>query len=199
MNILNTELECPGCGRPITLTQKECACGRPIVLSTFSSVMNISFPELNKYAQIYQKALAENPDNRILNNSVAMCYLKLKMYDKAFKHFEKALEENFDDVETYFYAAVSLLSGRKAFLAPRQNINKIEELLNAAVSIEPRGIFYLFWAYIKLDYFKRKFLRTTPDYLTMFSMAQEYGYSELDKENLFNTLGVECPALLTVK
>ncbi len=153
-------------------------------------------PELNRYARTYQKALASNPDNALLNNSVAMCYLKLKMYEKAIDAFEKAIEDDFDNPETYFYAAVSLLGGQKAFLTPRPKIDKIEEMLNAAVSIEPRGIFYLFWAYIKHDYFKRKFLRTTPDYMAILSMAQEYGYSDLDRENLFALLGVECPSAL---
>ena len=77
-----------------------------------------------------------------------------------------------------------------------KSADKIEEMLNAAVSIEPRGIFYLFWASIKQDYFKRKFLRTTPDYMAMLAMAQEYGYSDLDRENLFAILGVECPSAL---
>lgn len=44
------------------------------------------------------------------------------------------------------------------------NINKAEEYLNAACMIEPKGFYYLFWAYIKYDYFERKFLNTSPDY-----------------------------------
>lgn len=198
MTYQNIELECPGCGRPVSIGQKECSCGRPIVISTFSSVSSMPLPELNKYARTYQKALASNPDNSVLNNSVAMCYLKLKMYDKAFQAFEKAVEDDFDNPETYFYAAVSLLGGQKAFLAPRPKIDKIEELLNAAVMIEPRGIFYLFWAYIKQDYFKRKFLRTSPDYMDMLTLAKDYGYSDLDRQNLFSILNVECPSALLV-
>lgn len=198
MDIQNIELECPGCGRPITIGQKECSCGRPIVISTFSSVSEIPLPELNKYAKTYQNALAANPDNTLLNNSIAMCYLKLKMYDKASDAFEKAIMDNFENPETYFYAAVSLLGGQKAFLTPRSKIDKIEEMLNAAISIESRGIFYFFWAYIKQDYFKRKFLRTTPDYMEMLSTAQKYGYSNLDVKELFDILGVECPSVLLV-
>lgn len=153
-------------------------------------------PDLNKYTRTYQTALNENPDNPQLNSSVGMCYLKLKLYDKAFEAFEKAIECDFDNPETYFYAAISLLAGQKAFLTPRTKIDKIEELLNAATMIEPRGIFYLFWAYIKQDYFKRKFLRTSPDYSQMLSIAQERGYSETDRDNLFSLLGVECPSAL---
>ncbi len=153
-------------------------------------------PELNKYARTYQKALATNPDNTLLNNSVAMCYLKLKMYDKAFDAFEKAIEDNFDNPETYFYAAVSLLGGQKAFLTPRPKIDKIEEMLNAAVSIKPFGVYYLFWSYIKYDYFHRKCFNTSPDFRDMLSKAKEFGYSDLDRDGLFTLLGVECPSEL---
>ena len=73
-------------------------------------------PEVNKYAGAYRSALSQHPDNTELNNSIAMCYLKLKLYDKAQASFAKAIEDNFDNSETYFYAAISLLSGKKAFL-----------------------------------------------------------------------------------
>lgn len=196
MEIQNIELECPGCGRPVAINQKTCSCGRPIVISTFQSVHEMPLPELNKYARTYQKALEEHPKDPSLNNSVAMCYLKMKMYDKAYEAFDKAIADDIDNPETYFYAAVSLLSGQKAFLTPRPKIDKIEELLNAATMIEPRGVFYLLWAYIKQDYFKRKFLKTTPDYTQMLATAKEHGYSDLDRDNLFALLGVAIPSAL---
>jgi tetratricopeptide (TPR) repeat protein len=71
----------------------------------------MSLPEVNKYMGAYRKALAENPDSQELNTSVAMCYLKL--YDKAIPAFEKAIEDNFDNSEIFFYAAVSLLRGKR--------------------------------------------------------------------------------------
>lgn len=85
------ELNCPGCGARVSTAQKECDwCHKPIVISTFNSVYSMPMPEVNKYAGTYRKALTENPDNTELNKSIAMCYLKLKMYDKAlgaFVHF----------------------------------------------------------------------------------------------------------------
>jgi tetratricopeptide (TPR) repeat protein len=50
-------------------------------------------PAVNKMAGAYKNALAESPNNQELNNSLAMCYLKLKLYDKALPAFEKALAE----------------------------------------------------------------------------------------------------------
>ena len=188
------ELECPGCGRPLTTDVKECpACHRPVVISSFNSVYSMTADEVNKYANSFNKALQNNPDNRILNASIAMCYLKLKLYDKALPAFEKAIEDNFDNSETYFYAAVCSLKGRKAFLAQREEIDKIEKFIGAAIMVEPRGVYYLFWAYIKYDYYERKYLKTSPNYKDMLNKAIESGCTQADSDMLFSILGVPCP------
>jgi len=187
-------INCPGCGARASTGQAVCEwCHQPIIISTFSSVYSMSMPEVNKYANEYRKALNENPDNTDLNNSVAMCYLKLKLYDKALPAFEKAMEDNFDNSETYFYSAVCLLKGRKAFLLLRPEIDKIEEFINAALMIEPRGIYYYLLAYIKNDYFSRKFFKTSPTYQEALIMAEQAGYSPFDSEQLFGILGVDKP------
>lgn len=78
-------------------------------------------------------------------------------------------------------------------MAQRAEINKAEEFLNAALMIEPKGIYYYLWAYIKYDYFKRKFLNTTPNYLDMLNSAEQFQTSEVDKLNLFEILNIENP------
>ncbi len=70
---------------------------------------------VNKYVNSFSAALKSTPDNDLLNISAAMCYLKLKLYDKAKFAFEKAIENDIDNSEAYFYAAVSLLKGKKHF------------------------------------------------------------------------------------
>lgn len=191
------ELNCPGCGARVSTSQKECDwCHKPIVISTFNSVYSMPMPEVNKYAGAYRKALAENPDNTDLNKSIAMCYLKLKMYDKALGAFEKAIEDNFDDSEVYFYAAICSLNGKKAFLQQRPTINKILEYMEAALMIESKGIYYYFLAYIKYDYFKRKSFITNPTYLDYYQEALSVGVSEYDITQLYSILGVARPEYL---
>lgn len=153
-------------------------------------------PLINKYANAYRQALSEFPENPELSTSVAMCYLKLKLYDKAVIAFEKAAEGNFDNSEIFFYAAVCLLKGQKAFLQQRQTIDKIEEYINTALMIEPRGVYYYFWAYIKYDYFSRKSYRTTPTYQDALEMANNAGASPFDIEQLYGILGVARPSCL---
>ena len=85
------DIQCPGCGAPVDTGQKECIyCHRPVVITTFNSVYDMPMPEVNKYANEYRKNLADNPDNQELNTSIAMCYLKLGLYDKAAAAFEKS-------------------------------------------------------------------------------------------------------------
>lgn len=193
------ELNCPGCGSPVDTGQKICKyCKQPVLISTFNSVYEMPAPMINKYANAYRKALAESPDNQELNHSIAMCYLKLKLYDKALSSFEKAMEDNFDNSETFFYAAICLLKGQKAFLTQRAAIDKIEEYINAALMIEPKGIYYYFQAYIKYDYFSRKFYKTTPTYQEALALAQQSGISPFDCQQLFGILGVDCPEQLAI-
>lgn len=191
------EITCPGCGERLTLDMKKCpSCHGPVVISTFNSVYSMSSLDTNKYANAYKKALSENPNDRELNISIAMCYLKLNLFDKALPAFEKAIEDNFDNSEAYFYAAVCLLKGKKAFLQPRPIIDRIIEYINAAIMIEPKGIYYYFLAYIKYDYFARKSYITTPNHEETLLLARQTGFSDYDVLQLFDVLHVEKPSCL---
>lgn len=191
------ELECPGCGKAITTSTQQCPqCFREIVISTFNSVSGMSPLEINKQANAYRKAMINNPNNQTLNMSIAFCYLKLKLYDKAIPCFEKAIEDNFDNSETYFYAAIALLKGKKAFLSPRSVIDKIEEYIQAAIMIEPKGIYYYFWAYIRYDHHFRKSYRMTPNYQEVLAQAKQIGLSQTDIIELYKILEVERPEVL---
>jgi hypothetical protein len=110
------------------------------------------------------------------------------------------MEDNFDNSETFFYAAICLLKGQKAFLAQRAAIDKIEEYINAALMIEPKGVYYYFWAYIKYDYFNRKSYKTSPSYQEALAMAQTAspGVSAFDCQQLYDVLGVDCPESLVI-
>ncbi len=197
MNAQVISLDCPGCGAPVATSDKICGyCDKPIIITSFSSIQDMTMPEVNKYAGAYRKILAENPDNMAINNSIGMCYLKLKLYDKALPAFEKAMEDNFENSETFFYAAVSVLAGKIAFLAKRPEIDKIQEYVNAAKMIEPKGIYDYFLAYIKYDYFKRKFLKISPTYEDDLRTARENGISPSEVNQLFEVLRVQKPDVL---
>lgn len=192
-------LKCPNCKFGVSSDQIKCpACKKDIMIVSYSSLQSMSPPEVNKYANAYREELAANPNNKDLNISIAMCYLKLKLYDKALPAFEKAMEDNFDNSEVFFYAAVTLLKGQKAFVAQRANIDKILEYLNAANMIETKAIYHYFLAYIKQDYFDRKYLNIAPNWKDELATALEIGLTEEEVNQMFELMGVEQPACLCV-
>ncbi len=188
------DLKCPGCGEPVKTDQKCCKfCGREIVISSFNSVYDMTDQELNKYANTYKKALNEHPENAELSASIGMCYLKLKLYDKAYENFEKAIEEDFDNSEVFFYAAISLLKGKKAFLATKAIIDKAIELVNAAIMIENRGIYFYFLSYLKYDFYSRKSLNAFPSFEEELINARNNSVTSSDIHKLFELLCVTIP------
>ncbi len=198
---MNVEsLKCVNCELALEPGMKKCpACDSPVVITSFNSVYSMSVQELNQNRMGYQKMLQKHPDNPDLHTSIAMCFLKLGMPDKALPEFEKAIENNLDNPENYFYAAVCMLNGKKAFLSQRPIIDKIEEYLQAAIMLEPRGVFYLFWAYIRQDYHERKFLRVSPRYDELAQEAAENNLTPEDHRRLFDELlKVPCPSALEI-
>lgn len=191
------EIKCPGCGARLQIDQKECEyCHAPVIISSMSDIFNMSAANVSKYSKSYESDLSDNPDNAELNNSLAMCYLKMGFYDRALEKFDKAIEQDLNNPETYLYAAVCVLAGRKPFLTPRSDIDRIEQYLNAALTIEEKGLYRYFQAYIKYDFFKRKFLKTSPTWEECLAKAKADGVSEADSVQLFSILKQEKPSCM---
>jgi tetratricopeptide (TPR) repeat protein len=187
-----TQLQCPSCGAPVAITDKSCSfCSGPVLIKSFQSVKDLPMGKLNKFADFYRKGVAADPNNGEMQNSLAMCYLKLKMYGKAHEAFEKAIAANIDSSESYFYAAISVLGGKRPFLIPRPMIDKAEEYLNAAVMIEPKGVYYYLMAFIRFDYHERKHFSVRPNWEEYKLNADSAGYSEDDANSLFSILNVQ--------
>lgn len=191
------EIKCPGCGARLQINQKECEyCHAPVIISSMSDIFNMSAANVSKYSKSYESDLSDNPDNAELNNSLAMCYLKMGFYDRALEKFDKAIEQDLNNPETYLYAAVCVLAGRKPFLTPRSDIDRIEKYINAALMLEENGLFRYFQAYIKYDYFKRKFFKTTPAWEQCLAQAKQDGFSPADVNQLFSVLKQEIPSCM---
>lgn len=193
------QIKCPGCGASVSTSDEVCEyCGKPVIIKSFNSVASMSMPQLNKYVGSYKKELDSIGENDAINKSIAMCYLKLKQYKMAGKYYQKAMEDNFDDSENYFYAAVCLLEGKKAFLTTRTVINQIETYINDAISIENKGVYYYLLAYIKYDYYKRKGFGTSPDYMECINNAMQCNLTRMDAEQMFEILSVTMPQELSI-
>lgn len=197
MELKTISLNCPGCGAPVSTSIKDCSfCGRPVIISSFNSVEQMSILELKKYSSEYSNILKDQKSSKI-SFSAGICNLKLKLYDNAIENFEQAVQANIDNVDGYFYLAISLLKGKKAFLQDREVIDKVLEYLNAIIEISQQGLYYYFRAYIKYDYFQRKFYRIEPNYKEDLEKAKVLSISEIDKKTLFEMLSVDMPMQLS--
>ena len=170
------------------------SCDAPAHVPHYETVAAMTPPQVNKYVSAIQVQLAENPNDKQLNSSLGICFIRLKLLDKALPFFEKAMEDNFADPNPYFYAAVCLLKGKKAFLATRPEIETMERYLNAANDLEPRAVFYYFLAYLKCDYYERKHLTSKPSSKELLETARQNGLTEKDVAGLYDLLKVERPA-----
>ena len=69
------DTRCSGCGEPADIGQTKCKyCKKPVLISTFNSVHAMPMPMVNQYAAANREGLQNDPNNKDLNNSLAMCY-----------------------------------------------------------------------------------------------------------------------------
>ena len=126
----------------------------------------------------------------------ALSCMNKKRYGEAVVHFEKAIETDGADDENYFFAAACLLGGREAFAAERDTVDRIEKYLREAVSINAKGIYSYFQAYIRYDYFRRRGIAMLPDFISYLLAAQKAGYSDAELACFWEMLNVVRPYAL---
>lgn len=183
-------LRCPGCGHAVSQETKQCEyCGRIIEITSFSQAETLTAEDLKKHIALYISMTGEKA-NSSLYFSQGVCFLKLKFYDKAIESFEKAISADFSNEEAYFYCAVATLKGKKPFVLSRAEIEKTESFLENAATFKDCGIYRYFQAYVRHDYYFRKYFNVFPDYSEFLYKAKTLGVSEKDIENLFKLLGV---------
>ena len=146
-------------------------CGKPVIIKDFSTAAALANADIGKYTSYYTKILSSDPGNRDVNVALAFCYMRLKLYDKATEAFDKAMDNNLDNPDVFFSAAVALLKGKRAYFAPRAAVDKCMEYINAAMTISPKGIYQYFLAYIKYDYFFKPY---TPERIAADGKATVY-------------------------
>ena len=198
------DLSCVSCGAGISPDIHKCEyCGRVIVIKNFASLKNVANKDIILWSRLIESgnitATGSTAEvGRAIPEyasafSLACCYLRLELYDKALVFFEKAMNYGSDNPETYFLAATAMLKGKKPFLHSITLIKKALEYLNAAEMLEPRSDFSLLAAYIKYDFFSRKCLRIEPDWQCELQKAVDLGISYESAVDLFGLLKSDIP------
>lgn len=129
-----------------------------------------------------------------LTNYIQM--VKTRQYSVALQHFESEISLGTTNDEIYYYAAICLLNGKKAFLQDSSTVTKALKYISAAIQNSPKGKYYYYMAYLKYDFFERKSYDLTPNYREALRMANLMGISESEKSELFALLSVPRPSCL---
>ena len=189
---------CPGCKQPVSTDQVKCRfCKRQIVIQRISDIQAMPAAEMSNYMNTYKSIVAENPAHKGLNGALAVCYINMKMYDKALDVFNKIMDDNVDNPDMFFNTAVCHLRGKKPFQCQRSDIDAAIKYVNAANSLQPNAMNHLLLSYIKQDYFERKYLQVSPSWRDELEAAESYGANEATVKELGAALNVQLPEEIT--
>lgn len=189
-------LQCPSCFCTISADQENCEyCGNKIVIETINDMSNLSSEALRNYGRSYTKNLEQGiGDRQEMEGALAFIFLKMKLYEKAEDHFSKAVDEFCNNPDLYYGWAISILRGKGAYGCYRETVDEAMSYLNAALSIEKKGIYYYFQAFLSYDYFFSKGFRVSPNYVDYLNLAiGTRNLTRADINHLYELLNVPCP------
>ena len=168
-----------------------------MLVTSMSGLVAFGLGDLNAHVKTLREALGAGAEDPRLHATLGMCLLRLGFPERALSHFEKAIEDDFEDSECYFHAAIASLGGKKAFLAPLAAIRTAERYLDVALQLDQRGIYAYFYGYLRFDYYERKSLNAQPGFAFYLDEARRLGSTELDIAALADLLRVD-PASVVI-
>lgn len=196
-------LKCSNCGESLTESMAKCpSCDQAVVIKKVSSLLGLPSAELHSRSRLMDREIMGGQNGNLVSDAdftAGCCFLRLKMFDQAIVRLGRAVDSDPCNVNALFCMAIAALKGKKAFLVPLADIRKVQEYLDAAMLVDERGIFRYFLAYIKQDFYARRFLKVEPSWHDEMQIALSLGVGQEERDELFNLLGVSCPVELSVR
>ena len=190
-------LRCPTCGANISLDSDSCEyCGNILMISKVETLTATPIEQINKIKTAFQTLPLNEKEEPSVQNTLGFCYLRLGLFKNALSAFEKSMEAFPDNPDNYYSAAICTLNGKKPFLLNREIIEKAESYIDAAIQLQEKAIYYFLFAFIRYDYFYRKHLKVSPNYLDYLQNANRLGIIESDRKSVFSLLKLDIPEVL---
>ena len=192
---------CPQCGAPVKVGGNKCEyCGAEFMVTSLVYLDKFDKSGINKYINYYKQLLKDNPDDGELNLAMGVCYLDLRLYDLAARHFTKAIEQIPDYSDVYYYYALALFKGRRPKVLTLTEIRKIEDYLNAAIQLDSsKSKYYYLLAVIKHDFYIKNGLKVNPPtFEELISQAKSKPYEETEIRKMLQLVPVNDQYLLNL-
>ena len=186
-------LKCSNCGESLSEAMARCpSCNQPVVIKKASSLLGMTPSELDSRRRLMDAATLGAGDSPFASDAdftSGCCLMRLKMFDQALIRFDKVLSTNPSNADAFFCAAIAVLKGKRPFLAPLSDVRRAQAYLDAAKTLEARGVFLCFIAYTKQDFYERRCLRVEPNWRQEMRSAVAKGLTLEDMRGLFALLG----------
>jgi tetratricopeptide (TPR) repeat protein len=157
---------------------------------SFDKLNTVSRNELNGLMKSYQEMLNRDPEDGESCFRLAMCYLHVRIFEKASEYFQRAAQLLLNDSDAYYYFGLSLLSGRRPKTLSLKEVRFIEENLNIAMDLDDnQGKYYYLAAILKYDYYLENGLRIdSPSPDDLFIIAKQKKHDQGEIERLLNSI-----------
>lgn len=148
--------ECPQCGAPAKPSQRNCEfCKAEFFITSVAYLGKLDQGGINKYLQHYKKLTKENPDDAEGYLGLGITFLQLGMFPLALKSFERVIELSPEIPQSYYYASLAKIQGRRLMTLSLKEAKDVESLANTAAQIDPGNpTFTLLLALIRRDYYE---------------------------------------------
>lgn len=155
---------CPQCGAPAKLSLKCCGyCEADFIVTSLASLDRFDKTGIQKYLSHYRKKLAEEPESGELHLAMGICHLDLGLHDLAAKSFVRAVEAQPENADNYYYHALAIIKGRKLKLLALKEVREIENLVAAAVQLNPaKAVYRHLLLAVKYEYYLKNGLKISP-------------------------------------
>ena len=176
--------QCKGCGSPLDKESlKKCPyCGSSNVLKSDVNPLNMNQDMAQKYVEFFKQKTDSNPKDTNSLFAMGLLYLGLKNYELAQRNFKNAIDLSPLESDMYYYYALSLIHGKSIKSLDNQVINRIEEYLSTAISMQVKCKYLLFQMAIKQEYYVGngfKYEGESPEEL--YEKSKEYSSTEVDE------------------
>jgi tetratricopeptide (TPR) repeat protein len=185
-------LECPQCGAPVKQGSRTCdRCYSEYIVTSVRGLKKFDDSGVKKYLKAYEAGLRSGGESAELYTAMGICQLRRGLCKHATDCFEKAIALLPEDSETYYYAAVSLLAGKRPFLSALPTIRKAIEYIDLALDFSEHGAYYYLKHLIHKDYFEMKNLRCSPTSAELLNRSQTAGLGDNDILETRELLGMQ--------
>ncbi len=152
---------CPQCGAPASANRRKCEyCKSEFFISDLSQVAGKSSTEVQKYVSFYKSNIAKDDGDADSVTGLGLCYLQLKLFKEAAQFLEKGRDLAPERPSTYFYLAMAIMGRKRPKILSRTDVQKVEELLEAAISLDSDyAAAHALLAIVRHDYYELNGLR----------------------------------------